>query len=107
MPVVVNPADAGNFRVLIDQIQGGVGKVNRCQLVIADVPRQSQHLFLLFQQVESHFLVGELQITLHTFLLTVHFLDTQITHAADDRHQKNGNRCNRGQQGKAILAAGT
>ena len=80
--------------------------LDHTQLVNTDVSCQLHHSLLLFQQMQAHFLVGVLQITLNALLFTLHFLVAQVTHAADNGQKKNGDRSNRRQQGHPVLSIG-
>ena len=93
----IYPTYAGHFRVLVGQVHGRICKFDDGEFVVAQITCQTQHLFLLLQQVQTQFLLGKFQVALHAFLFALHLFYPQVTDAADNGQQKNTDGCDRGQ----------
>ena len=103
---LIDPKNGIDFGVLLEKVGSLLIKLGYAQLFSANVSGKLHHVLLLLQKMQAHFLVGVFQIALNAFLLSLHFLVAQVTHAADNGQKKNGDRGYRCQHGHPVLSVG-
>ena len=83
-PLSINPAQALQLRVLIDDDLGPTNKLLAIEIPVGNFTGDPHQLFLAFQQAQAKTLLRVFHVAFDGFLFPVHFFQVQISKGGCD-----------------------